>query len=572
MPTQFGPLDWAILAVYFVGVASIGPLFARRNKSTESYFVGNRQFPAWLLGLAMFATSISSITVVAYPADAYKAAYLRWLGTLMLPLGIYIGWKFFLPFYRRNRCTSAFEYLEGRFGNGVRTYVSVAFTIGQVMRIATILYLVSLVFEQMTGASPYACIFMGGVAISIYTVMGGVRAIVWAQFLQVFLLWFGAIVLFVTIIRGIDGGLGAVFTTGWENGKFMLGDLNTATGELEPSKWFSLRDKAILMMLIGGLAGWTFEYSANQNVIQKYVSAKNPREAFKAIWICCACSVPTWAFFMLMGTALWVFFYQHQDPQAAAILAGTGGAKAESILPYFAVKMLPTGLSGIVIAGILAAAMSASSASISGISAVFITDIYRRHLVKEANPKHYVTAARLTSAASCLLMMGGAGIFYALSDLTLQDLGVKIGSILSGGILGVYVLGFMTTRGTGRSVAIGILATVIYSAYTAVIEFLKVTPEQVSNAIGISEYAADLLLRPVHIYYVGLLGHVITFVVAYLISSAFERRRDLTGLTFWTQIDSGEEEEAAAEPLVDPTAAPAPATTSTGESSSTPRP
>ena len=543
MPTQFGFLDWIILVTYFVCMASIGPIFAKRNKSTESFFVGNREFPAWLLGLAMFATSISSITVVAYPADAYKSAYLRWLPTLMLPFGIYIGWKIFLPFYRRNKCTSAYEYLETRFGNGVRTYVSVCFTIGQIMRIATILYLVSLVFQQMTGATAYACILMGGGVIAVYTVAGGARAVVWAQFIQAFVLWFGAILCFVFLIRGIDGGLGAVFSIGWADGKFMLGDLNTETGQLEPAKWFSIREKAVVMMLIGGLAGWVFEYSANQNVIQKYVSAKNPREAFKSIWICCACSVPTWAFFMFVGTALYVFFKQHPDPQATAILTGAGGAKAESILPYFCVKAIPTGLAGIVIAGILSAAMSASSASINGISAVFITDIYRRHLVKSATERHYVLAARLTSAVSCLLMMGGAVLFYAYSDLTLQDFGMKLGSILGGGIFGVYILGFLTTRGTGRSVAIGIVATLLFSIYMAVIEFMKITPEDFMSAFNCTKETALLLLKPVHIYYVGLLGHLVTFVVAYLVSSLFEPKRDLTGLTFWTPVSDPEEEE-----------------------------
>jgi SSS family solute:Na+ symporter len=507
MQTRFGTLDWIILAVYFVGVASFGPLFARRNKSTESFFVGNRQFPAWLLGLA-----------------------------------ILIGSKLFLPFYRRNKCTSAYEYLEGRFGSGVRTYVSITFMIGQVMRIATILYLVSLVFQQMTGASPYACILMGGGVIAIYAVLGGVSAIVWAQFLQAFLLWFGAIFCFVTLIRGVDGGLGAVFRTGWADGKFMLGDLNTATGKLEPAKWFSIWDKSIIMMLIGGLAGWVFEYSGNQNVVQKYVSAKNPKEAFKSIWICCACSVPTWAFFMLVGTSLYVFFKQHPDPQATAIMTGLNGAKSESILPYFCIRMLPTGVAGIVIAGILAAAMSASSASISGISAVFITDIYRRHLVKDAGERHYMVVARLTSAVACLLMMGGAVLFYRASDLTLQDFGARLGSVLGGGILGVYVLGFLTTRGTARSVAVGIGATLVFSIYMAVIEFMKITPEQFMNAFGCSKTAALWLLKPVHIYYVGLAGHLLTFIVAYLLSSLFERKRDLPGLTFWTQIPSEDAE------------------------------
>jgi SSS family solute:Na+ symporter len=384
---------------------------------------------------------------------------------------------------------------------------------------------------------------MGGGVIATYTVLGGVSAIVWAQFLQAFLLWFGAILCFVTIIKGIDGGLLAVFTTGWADGKFMLGDLNTATGHLEPAKWFSIWDKSVGMLLIGGLAGWIFEYSGNQNVIQKYVSAKNPREAFKSIWICCACSVPTWAFFMLLGTSLYVFFKQHPDPQAAAILTGAAGAKAESILPYFCVKMIPTGLAGIVIAGILAAAMSASSASISSISAVFITDIYHRHLVKNASERHYVAAARLTSALSCVLMMGGAGLFYAYSELTLQDFGMRLGSVLGGGILGVYILGFMTTRGTGRSVAVGVFATVLFSLYMAAVEFMKITPEQFMGALHCSRETAMLLLKPVHIYYVGLAGHLLTFVVAYVVSSLFERKRDLTGLTFWTQM--GAEEEPA---------------------------
>lgn len=536
MSGRFGGLDWAILITYFVGIASAGPYFARRNKSTESFFVGNRQFPAWLLGLAMFATSISSITVVAFPGDAYKAAYLRWAPTLMLPFGILIGSKIFLPFYRRNKCTSAYEYLEARFGRGVRTYVSVAFIIGQIMRIATILYLVSLVFQQMTGATPYACILMGGGVIAIYAVLGGVHAIVWAQFLQAFLLWFGAILCFTMLVRGIDGGIGAAISIAWADGKFMLGDYNPATGQLEKAAWFALRDKSIIMLLIGGLAGWVYEYSANQNVVQKYVSAKDPKEAFKSIWICCACSVPTWAFFMFMGTCLYVFFKQHPDPQAAAILTGAGGAKPESILPYFCVSQLPSGLTGIVITGILAAAMSASSASISGIAAVFITDIYKPFIVKRAGEKHYVLAARIVSTLACLIMMGGAALFYRASDLTLQDLGMRLGAILGGGILGVYVLGFLTRRGTGRSVAIGIAATILFSLYMAIVEFMKITPEQMMEGLNCSRTVALWLLKPIHIYYVGLAGHLIAFVVAYLVSSIFEKPRDLTGLTFWSQV------------------------------------
>lgn len=534
--SNFGRLDWVILLVYFGAMASVGPIFARRNRSTESFFVGDRQFPAWLLGLAMFATSISSITVVAYPADAYKTAYLRLLPCFMLPVGILLASVIFLPFYRRSRCTSAFEYLEGRFGPGVRLYAACAFVLGQIMRVSTILYLVSLVFQQMTGSPPYLCIFLGGAVIAVYTVAGGIQAIVWAQFVQAFLLWFGAALCFITVIHGIDGGIATVVSTAMADGKFMLGDLNTVTQRMEPAPWFSLQEKAIGMMLLCGLTNWLTEYSSNQNVIQKYVAAKNPKEATRSIWICCICSVPTWCFFMFLGTCLYVYFKLHPDPQAAAILSGAGGAKAESILPYFCVQAIPTGLAGLVIAGVLSAAMSASSSSINSISAVSITDIYRRHLVRDRGERHYVTAARLVSAASCVLMVGGATLFLQMTKLTLQDTGAKIGSILAGGLLGLYALGFLTKRGNGRTVAVGIASTICFSAYIAAIEMKLITVQGMVAHLGVPPELAGWLARPVHTYYTAIVGNLIMFTVTYLVASVFQReKRDLANLTVWTR-------------------------------------
>ncbi|MBX7256725.1 MAG: sodium:solute symporter [Candidatus Hydrogenedentes bacterium] len=534
--SHFGALDWTIVIVYFVAMASVGPYFARRNKSTDGYFVGNRSFPAWLLGLAMFATSISSITVVAFPADAYKTAYLRLLPAFMLPVGILITSLTILPMFRRSRCTSAFEYLEGRFGPGIRLYAAIAFLVTQVARISTILYLVSLVFQQMTGADPYVCIFAGGIVIAIYTVSGGIRAIVTAQFVQAFLLWGGAILCFIMIVRGIDGGISTIISTALADHKFMLGDLNAATNTIEKAKWFSLREQAILMMFVMGLNNWLTEYSSNQNTIQKYVAAKNPREATLSIWICCLCSVPTWAFFMFLGTSLYVFYQVNPDPAAAAILTGEGGAKAESILPYFCVSRLPSGILGLVITGVLAAAMSASSSSVNAISAVTITDIYRRHLVKNGDEKHYVLAARIVTAFSCLIMMGGAILFNQMSKLTLQHTGTKLAALLWGGILGIYLLGFFTTRGNGKSVLAGIVCTLIFTGYITAIELEIVTKLKLMAVFGLSENWADLLSKPIHTYYTGVFGNILLFLVAYGVASLFQQRtRDLTNLTIWTR-------------------------------------
>ena len=539
--SHFGVLDWTILIVYFCALAAMGPIFARVNKSTETFFVGNRTFPAWLLGLAMFATSISSMTVMAYPADAYKTAYLRLLPAFMLPVGIYLASKIFLPFFRKARCTSAFEYLEGRFGPGVRLYAAIAFLFGQVLRIATILYLISMLFQQMTGATPYMCILIGGVVIAIYTVSGGIKAVVWTQFFQTFLLWLGAFLCAYTVLKGINGGIPEVFRTAIADGKFQLGDLNTATGKLEMSPWFSIQQKSIILIFMVGLFNWLYEYSSNQNVIQKYVSAKNPREATKAIWICCFCSVPTWTFFMFLGTALYVFFKQHPDPVATAILTGTGGHKAEEILPFFCVNHLPTGVAGLVITGVFAAAMSASSSSVNCISAVTITDIYRRHMVKDGSERHYVWAARVVSAVSALLMMGGAVLFLKMNTLTLQDLGTKMAAIVAGGLFGLYALGFLTTRGNGRTVFVAILCTVFFSVYITLVE-AKVVTAAVYMGMGLSEPVAKVLANPFHSYYTGIVGNIVMFIVGYVVASLFQReKRDLTNLTVWTGAGTPEE-------------------------------
>lgn len=511
-------IDMLVLVIYFAAMAAMGPYFARKNKTTENYFLGGRSFPGWLIGLSMFATSISSITFVAYPADAYKTAYLRFLPCLMLPLGIFLASKIFLPFYRRAHITSAFEYLEVRFGSGTRAYAATAFVIGQVTRLGMILYLVSMLVQEMTGLNAYYSILLGGVITSFYTITGGIEAVIWTDFFQSFLLWFGGFAILVIIIMNIDGGLGTIISVATADGKFMLGDLDTATGELvRAPRGFSLVDKTVLMMLLVGLTNWLTEYSSNQNVIQKYVATKDPKNATQAIWICCLCSVPTWAFFMFLGTALYVYFKLNPDPSALAMLDGT--ARADSIVPYFVIQKMPVGLSGLVIAGVLAAAMSSLSSSINAISAVTIVDIYKRHVAKDKSEQHYMRAARVVSLVASVLMLGFAIVLLSATDKTLQDTATKLAAILGGGLLGLYFLGFLTRRGDGRAVVVAIVCTLAFSLWLALVE-MKVIEGVV----------------PFETYYGGLVANLIMFVVAYLLGCAlFPTRRDLTNLTVWTQ-------------------------------------
>lgn len=533
--SQFTLFDWIVLVVYFLAMAAMGPLFAYRGKSTEGYFLGGRSYPGWLLGLSMFATSISSITFVAYPADAYKTAYLRFLLCLTLPVGVYLASLIFLPFYRRAGIVSAFEYLEGRFGPVTRAYASIAFIISQLIRLSLILYLVSLLVYEMTHLNPYLCVLIGGIITSFYTVLGGIEAVIWTDFIQSFLLWAGGFICLGIVIWSVPGGLGTIIREAIADGKFMLGDLNMATGKLEPAKWgFSLSDKTILMMLLVGLNQWLTEYSSNQNVIQKYVAARSPKDAFQAIWVCCLCSVPTWGFFMFLGTSLYVYFKIFPDPQAHAML--TGQLKADQILPYFIVKVLPSGLSGLVIAGVLAAAMSSLSSSINAVSAVSIVDIYKRHIAKGQSDQHYVYVAKAIAIMSSVVMIGGAVLLLMAESKTLQDTATKLSSISAGGLLGLYLLGFMTKRGDGRAVFIGIVATVIFSTYIACVESGWITAD-LFLSMGLSEKISSFLAQPFDTYYTRLIADALLFVIGYVLAITVlpAKPRDLKNLTIWTR-------------------------------------
>jgi SSS family solute:Na+ symporter len=296
-------------------------------------------------------------------------------------------------------------------------------------------------------------------------------------------------------------------------------DMN-ASGALEPIKWGpDLTQKTVSLFLLVGLTNWLAEYSSNQNVIQRYAASKNMKQAKIAIWVCCIFSVPTWALFMFLGTALFVFFHQFPTPEAAAMLNGT--AKAEQILPYFVIDYLPPGLSGLVIAGVLAAAMSSLSSSINGVSAVSLVDIYKRHMAPGRTDRHYVIVAKLVGLTLSAIMIGGAAMLMALQSTTLQDTASILGALTAGGLLGIYLLGFFTKVGDDRAIITGIFFTLLFTAWMALSGMKWLPPS---------------LLAPIHGYYAGLLGHIIMFVIGYTVGAIFPKaQRDLTNLTVWTQ-------------------------------------
>ncbi len=591
-------IDYVVLFVYFTAMAAMGPLFASKSRTTEGYFLGDRSFPGWLIGFSMFAASISSITFVAYPGDAYKAAWYRMSPNYMLPFVVLFAAFFFLPFFRRAHITSAYEYLEERFGPKTRLYAACAFIVGQTIRVALILFLVSLLVEAILNWNPYYCILVGGIITSFYTVMGGIRAVLWTDFIQALVLWIGGLIALFVIISKVPGGVDEIVTKAWEQHKLSHqadvvaevkegeaipadlmalfndpgshgyervefpdedGDPNDLvvireTAEpshvlalvrekqadpdnpgvtkeitrvrqvrLEPIKSFPLypkdwKDKTFALILLMGLGNWLYEYSANQNVIQRYAASRSTGQARVAMFICAAFSVPTWALFMFVGTCLYILFQLSPTETAMEIYTGANTAKAESILPYFVVHYLPPGLTGLVIAAVLSAAMSSISSSINCISAVSIVDVYRRHMVPGRDDRHYTLAAKIVGIAVAVLMIVGAAILMKVQSTTLQDTATILTALTAGGLLGFYLLGFFTKVADDRAMLVGILATLCFSLYCALAGKFENIPKFVNS------------------YYVGFLGHALMFAIGYILGKFILPRRagDLTDLTVWT--------------------------------------
>ncbi|MEH6345878.1 MAG: sodium:solute symporter [Bermanella sp.] len=512
------PLDIAALAAYLLLITGIGFYFSRKNTNTEEYFVGGRSFSGWVIGLSLVGTSISSITFLAYPGDAFKTSWIRFVPNLMMPIAILFAAYFFLPFFRRGKITSAYEYLEDRFGPSIRVYGAVAFIIAQIVRVSMILFLLSLVIQELTGLSATTCILIGGIVVAVYTIIGGIDAVIWTDVMQTIVLVLGGALCLWVIIDALPGGLGQIFDVANEFNKLSFSVLEN--GNLNAVGWeIRFDEKTISMMLFIGLIAWLTEYSSNQNTIQRYCASKSTSEARKAMFIAVISSLPIWAFYMFLGTALFVFFQQFPANAPQEMLDGTRAA--EQILPYFINNHLPAGVAGLVIASALAAAMSSLDSSINAISTVSVVDIYRRHIKPDQDDRHYLKAAWAIAAFSALLMIGGAIYLANAETKTLQDTATVLTSVLGGGLLGLYLIGFFTQHGDARAAWAGLISTMVFTSWT-ILSNKGLLPDSISV--------------PFDLYYTGFVGNVIMFVITYFVARfAFKNKNDLNGLTVWNK-------------------------------------
>ena len=435
-------LDLLLILFYLLAMVGIGIYFSRKNKSSEQFTTASGSIPGWALGLSFYATFLSAITFLGDPGKSFGANWNPFVFSLSIPLAAIVATKWFVPFYRESGEISAYTHLEKRFGNWARTYAMVCFILTQLARMGTIFYGIALTLNALTGIDMRLIILVAGLCIILYTVLGGMEAVIWTEVIQAILKTLGAgmILYLITLQTPIT----RIIETGMREDKFSLGtfDLNFQTS----SFW--------VILAYGFFINLT-NFGIDQNYIQRYHTAQNPRDAAKSIWLCVLYYVPVSFLFFFIGTALYSFYADNpalilelkqqvsaeKNIPLAALKASDYG---DRVLPFFMKTQIPTGFLGLLIAALLSAGMSTMSSGMNSSATVFLKDIYLRYIDPAADAKKQFRL--LLIATTC---MGGLGIVFGISMIgvkSLLDVWWKLSGIFAGGMLGIFLLGFIAKK------------------------------------------------------------------------------------------------------------------------------
>jgi len=433
---HFAWLDYVVLAVYLGALVAMGFYFSRREKTTGDFFLGGHRIPWWAAGLSIFGTQLSAITFMAIPGKAFHTDWLYFLGNMMIVVTAPAVVFLYLPFFRRLNVTTAYEYLEKRFNGATRLLGSTAFVLFQAGRMGVVLFLPAAALHTVTGMDVYLCIAVMGVLATLYTVLGGIEAVVWTDVLQVFVLLGGALLALAIIVFEVDGGLRAIVAEGAAAGKLRVVHLTW--------DWTAA---ALWVVLLGKPIEVLISYTADQTVVQRYLTTPDEKAAARGIWTNAALTIPASIIFFGVGTALWAFYRGHP-----AML--NPGGKIDEIFPWFIAQQLPMGIAGLVIAGLFAAAMSSLDSSMNSMATAVTTDFYRRYRPEAPDAKCLRLARGLTVAFGAV---GTALALYMayLNSTSMWDQYIKIIGLFGGGLAGLFALGIFTRRTTAAGALVG---------------------------------------------------------------------------------------------------------------------
>ena len=464
MAGQLPLVDIIVLLVYTLGVVGLGCYFVRRSRTPEEFMVAGRRLPGWAVGLSIFGTYVSSISFLALPGKAYKANWNPFAFSLSLPLAAWLGVRFFVPYYRKIGAISAYDALERRFGPWARLYAVACYLLTQVVRVGAILFLVALPLERLLGWDPKLIILGTGMLVTLYTLLGGIEAVVWTDVVQSIVLVGGALACAALLLFGMPRGPGQLFAIAAEHGKFSLGSFGA--GLAEPTFW---------VVLVYGLFMNLSNFGIDQSYVQRYIIAKSDREARKSLWLGALLYLPVSAMFFFIGTALFAY-YQAQPGLLPAELHDP--KMADRVFPYFIVHGLPAGFTGLVIAAIFAAAMSSVDSSLNCSATLTLADLYKRHVRRDAGERESMWVLRVSTVFWGILGTAiGLALAVLAADESTLDVWWKLSGIFSGGMLGIFLLGLVSRRATSAAALVGAAVGIILILWMTVSPTWQAFPE-----------------------------------------------------------------------------------------------
>ncbi|MEO6283169.1 MAG: sodium/solute symporter [Dyadobacter sp.] len=483
----FSWIDSAVLGICFLLMTAGRFIFTGKTNNTNDYFKGGERIPQWAAGISIFGAKLSAITFMGIPAKTYGTdwTYFFLLMTIIMVMPLVAG--YFIPFYRRLNVTSAYEYLGKRFNYGCRVMASSLYVLLQIGRMGIVVLLPSIALTLVTGININICIIMIGAISIFFTVKGGIEAVIWVEVIQVLILATGALFCLFYLPFHIND---------WKSGMHAL-------DEAEKLKVFDFRfdftEPTFWVVVIGGLAINLLTYGTDQTTVQRYLTTKSEQESVKSLKLGAWLTLPSTLVFFSIGTLLFLFF--REQPQQVNMALND----QDNIFPWYIVSQLPAGLSGLLIAGIFAAAMSSTEASMNSTATLLTTDFYQK-LRPEVTPKQTLFFAR---TATLLL-----GIFVTCIALYMAHKGVsslwdKFNTILglfTGCIGGAFILGIFTKRASGN----GVMAGMAISCVTQIL---------------IQQYT------DIHLLMYAFTGLVSCVIFGYIFSLFMPAERNLEGLT-----------------------------------------
>jgi solute:Na+ symporter, SSS family len=480
-------IDLLVFLVYMIGIVLFGCSFFYKNRNADQYTIGGGKIPSWVVGMSIFATFVSSISFLALPGKAYQSDWNAFAFSLSIPVAAYMAVRFFIPLYRSINNVSAYAYLEIRFGSWARMYGSICYMLTQVVRTGSILYLLALPLNALFGWDIATVIVVTGACIIIYSMLGGIQAVIWTDAVQGIILIGGALTCALVLIFSMPEGPGQLITIAAAQRKFSLGSFGS-----------SLSDSTFWVVLIYGLFINVQNYGIDQNYVQRYMTTETERGAKASALFGSLLYIPVSAIFFFIGTALFAYYTALPDllPQHLK-----DPAAADKVFPHYIADRLPVGLTGLLIASIFAAGMSTVSTSVNSVATIILSDYYKKYFQPSPSNRSSMKVLYISS-----LVFGVVGVGVALALIKVQsalDAWWTLASIFSGGMLGLFLLGYFAKNARSVHAAIGVAVGVL------TILWLSLSPV----------YFTDEEFRnPFHSNLTIVIGTTVIFLVGFLLT------------------------------------------------------